>query len=312
MQRKLWKWIFSIFIVIVLVGLSTFLVLRNKNEDEDQNNDPLEEIYATAYTFNIPDTINILVGSKVLLKEGYLTITPANILKDVTHEITSKNNGNILGIRFNGTILEAIEEGNYTIKFKIPKSSTTYFTKNINIVVYNNQLNSHVQQSSNSIIINETLNLDYLFVVRENLNHTIETDSRILYSNKSIKALSVGLSTIKFTFAEDFVLYEYTFQILVKEEPLYKILVNNATNNIIEIDTSVDDVFFMEVYIVDKNLQHIDQRVNAVSNNENIITIVEYTEPFIKIKAMGVGETIIHLSYTLDETIKFEVKVIVK
>lgn len=314
MKRKIWKWIFSIFIASALVGLATFLVLHDNNDtdaDVPENPDETEEIFATAYSFNIPETIYIAINTEANLLTGYINTTPAHAISKLTYEVAPKDSGVAGGVEFNGNKIVAKTLGNYIIRFKIPKSTTSNFTKNLNVVVHDNTNLSHICQTSESIIIGERKNINELFSIKELTEYTIQTDSKTSYSNSYINAISNGKSEIKFTFKDNYINYIYKFTIDVEELPEFEIILKNTTNNTIEIDFDVETNKHIEFRVQNREQGYVQQTVDAVSSNENIVRVVSYTEPFIKIEAVGLGEAIIRITYSLDKTIYVELKVIV-
>ena len=73
-----------------------FQKYKNKENDLDKDDNstqqlPTEqtEIYATSFSLNIPDNIEILVNTKVKLNSGYINITPTNFINKVTYEISA-------------------------------------------------------------------------------------------------------------------------------------------------------------------------------------------------------------------------------
>ena len=51
-KRK--SWIFVVFSILTIVGLSVFLVLNNKEENLDYNSNKPTEIYASSFSVDLP------------------------------------------------------------------------------------------------------------------------------------------------------------------------------------------------------------------------------------------------------------------
>ena len=317
-NRKKWRWIFSCVAIVIFVSIAVVLVLfekhkENSNNDKDDNNivpPQTTEIYATSFSLNLPDTIEILIDSKVKLLSGYVNITPAMAIDKLTHEITRKSGSGIDGITFNDNVITANSLGTYSMKFKVPKSESTNFSKTINIVVYEDKNSSHIYQTSNSINIGDNKNVNEIFTILDN-NYQVETDNKAIISNGVINGMALGETKIKFTFTKNYVKFIYDFILTIKEQPVYNILILNGTDNIIEIDLDKNPYAKIHYEIRNGNEKHIYQDVVAVSDNENIVRVVNYPEPFINIEAVGLGETTITITFSRDTSINIQVTIIV-
>ncbi len=306
--------------VMFLLGIAIFLVIYN-NKDDNQNNKndngenpPNEEteIYATSFSLNIPDGIEIFINSKINFKSGFVNVTPSSMLSELEYEIAAKSGGTDGGLKFENNTLTATEIGEYTIKFKMPKSSSSYFSKTISILVYEEENKGHIYQTTKSIIIGEELDVNDLFQINSNKSFNVQTDNKISYSKNKIKALNLGESDISFKFTESYLEFVYNFTLSIKEEPKYVIELKNITNNVLTINL-VDEFAYIQFEVVDRDEGDISQLVEVVSVDDNIATVNSYdiNPPLIKITAKSVGETVIKIIYTLDITVQVEVKVIV-
>ena len=306
---------------MVIVGIAITLVFVNKSKeklDHDSNNGNINstsqtnETYATSFAMNLPNTIKILVGTKVFLLDGYINVTPSSMLKKLTYEISPKSNGSLNGIKFENNIITANSIGGYIIKFKIPKSASVYFTKTINIVVYEETTSSHIYQTSNTMVIGESKNISELFSVLDGSNFSATTDGNITYSNDIITAQNVGDSKIQFNFAENYIKYVYDFEIKIKDEPMFKIVLLNVTNNTINIDMSDNDVAFINFQVKNREEENVTQAVKVSSSNKEIVVDETKTDDvLIKIRAKSTGEATITISLDSDQTIRVDIKVIV-
>lgn len=321
-NRKKWKIIFSCVAVVVLIAIAVFLVLFEKHKDKEDNklNDdnlsptpPTQqtEVYATSFSLNLPDTIEILINTKVKLISGYINITPANAIDKLTYKITRKSGSGIGGITFNNNIITANSIGSYSIKFKVPKSASTNFSKTIDIIVYEEKTSSHISQTNNSIIIGENKNINDIFSIVDG-DYKVESDNKTTISNDNISGITTGESKITFTFTKNYIQYIYDFTLTIKEQPIYEIVILNGTNNIIEID--FEDIPYAKIHyeIRNGNEKHLIQDVIAVSENNDVVKVLNYPGPFVNLEAVGLGEATITITYLHDSSIKVQVTIIVK
>ncbi len=305
---------------MVVVGIAIALVFINKNKEnnsfsnnEIKNSESQTDVtYATSFSLNLPNTINILVGAKAILSNGYVEVTPSSMLEKLSYEVTPKASGVVNGIKFNNNVIEANIVGNYTIKFKMPKSASVYFSRTINVAVYDEKVNSHIYQTGDTMIIGESKNVSEMFSVINNPNFTVTTDGNTTYLNNKIIAQNVSESNLTFKFIENYVEYVYEFTVRIKDEPMFKIVLLNVTNNIINIDLSDNDVRFINFQIKNREEENVTQAIRVSSSNEDVvIDETETDDVLIKIRALSTGEATITISLVSDETINVEIRVIV-
>ncbi len=324
MKKKVWSWIFTVFAIASIVVLSIFLVLYNKKKVDKQNPDaetpeistptnPSDstDVYATTFSINLPETIQILVGTSVNLKSGYVDVSPTSMLEKLTYEITPKSSGVVNGIKLENNTIEAISAGGYTIKFKMPKSKLTYFSKTINVLVYEEQTSSHIQQIKNQIIVGESLNIFEMFEFDESKLVNVTADNKITYNNNIITGINVGESDVKFHFVEAYLEYVYDFEINVKPVPDYKIVLNNVNGNSININFSEKDYFQISYSILNRDEEFVSQDIMVMSSNEGILFVERIADPLIKIRAVSIGEATITISLVSDSTITVEIHVFI-
>jgi len=286
------------------------MLIKNSIE-KDSNKETQTEEYATSFSLNLPDTINIFVGTKINLKSGYVNVTPSNMLKKLNVEVKAKENSNTSGIIFENNQITANEVGKYSLVFKMPKSETYNFSKTISVNVYNEKENSHVFKKINSIEITKNVDIEEAFTIKENSTYSTITDDKVKIENGSICAEKLGESNITFVFVEQFVEYVYNFELTVKELPRYEIVLKNVTENRIEINIDEDDVFQLQYQVVEGGSGDISQDVIVEVENKSIVTTEFGIDQFIKITALKKGETIITISYVLDSSIVVEVLLVV-
>ena len=100
-NRKKWRWVFVGFSIVIFITIAVVLVLFNKSNDKSNKDDQSDnstqptEVYATSFSLNIPDTIQILVDTKIKFASGYVNVTPASMLNKLICETNAKSGGNI-------------------------------------------------------------------------------------------------------------------------------------------------------------------------------------------------------------------------
>ena len=311
MKKKALYWLYASIVVIVLALCLVVPKLIQSNQDNFNNGNENEE-YATSFSLNLPDTINIFVGTKINLKSGYVNVTPSNMIEKLSVEIKAKENSSLSGITLVNNQITANEVGKYSLVFQMPKSASTNYSKTISVNVYEEKENSHVYKAINSIEVSKSLEINKVFTIKENASFKIITDNKVSVEEGIIKAKSVGQSKIQFVFTENFIEYIYNFELTVKELPRYQIVLKNVEDNIIEIDIEEDDVFQLQYQIIDAGSEDISQDVIVEVENKSIVTTEFGIDQFIKIIATSKGETTIKIIYNLDETVNVEILVIVK
>lgn len=312
MKKKALYWIYASFVVVVLaLCLVVPKLIKNNKEDDFKKGTETEE-YATSFSLNLPDTINIFIGTKINLKAGYVNVTPANMVEKLNVEVKAKENSSLSGMLFENNQITANDVGKYSLVFKMPKSASTNFSKTISVNVLEEKENSHVYKEINSIEVTKSLEINKVFTIKENVVFSIMTDNKVSIEEGIIKANSVGQSEIQFVFTEQFVQYIYDFELTIKELPRYQIILKNLSENKIEININEDDVFQLQYQIIDAGSEDILQDVIVEVENKSIVTSEFGIDQFIKIIAHSKGETIITISYVLDVNINLEIIVLVK
>lgn len=311
MKKKALYWLYACIVVVVL-ALCLVIPKLIKNNEEDLNKGTQTKEYATSFSLNLPDTINIFIGTKINLKAGYVNVTPANMVEKLNVEVKAKENSSLSGMLFENNQITANDVGKYSLVFKMPKSASTNFSKTISVNVLEEKENSHVYKEINSIEVTKSLEINKVFTIKENVVFSIMTDNKVSIEEGIIKANSVGQSEIQFVFTEQFVQYIYDFELTIKELPRYQIILKNLSENKIEININEDDVFQLQYQIIDAGSEDISQDVIVEVENKSIVTSEFGIDQFIKIIAHSKGETIITISYVLDVNINLEIIVLVK
>lgn len=325
MKNKIWGWIFTIVSVASIVLVAIFLVLHNKDKSKPETpsienpeistpinpSEPEKETYATAFSISLPDTIQILLGTKVTLKAGYMNVTPAIMLEKLTFEVIPKTGGVVNGIKFEDNSIEAISTGRYELKFKMPKSKLTFFSKTVDVLVYDEITSCPVYQVEDTMVVEESAYLATMFEIMDGKEFIISTDSKITYVDETLTAQTTGESVISFSITETNVEYTYQFSITIKDKPMYQIVLNNVQNNQLTFDISINDVSNINFSVVNRDEENVSQAISVTSSDETIVVIERVYDPLIKIRALSVGEARITISLASDPTIKVEINVIV-
>lgn len=281
-------------------------------EENPEEQNPTDEIYATEFKINLPANINILVGTKVELLSGCVEVAPNEMKDKIKIEIIPRYNSNVHGLKFENNELIASIVGSYNLKLSVPRSKQTNFSETILVTVYEDKSNAHIVQINNNLIIGENISINNLFNFTSDLDFSVETDNKISYSNYFVLPKSVGESIVKFAFTEDFVKYFYEFNLKIKDQPLYEIILNNVINNEIIINLDEDNVAYINYSLKNREEEYLIQPVMCEIENENILSVKKPIEPpLIKIIAKTRGETTVKLICIEDETVFVEIKIIV-
>lgn len=298
---------------MVILPLIFVPKLRNKDVDNEPN-PPIEdtgnnnEEYATYFSVNLPNTINLYLNSSVKLKSNYINISPVNMLNKVDIEIT-KSNAITNKIIFVNNAITATEIGDYKIKFSVASSATTEFSKTISVKVHNDINQAHILQKSNFIHVGDEIDFDNLFQLNSDLSFTANADNKVDLVNNKFIAKLIGESVVNFTFTESNVEYNYEFIFNIKDIPYYTITLENVLNNTIQIQKG--KALLINYNVSNRAEEKIPQDISVISLDTSIVIIERVEEPIIKIKALEIGETNIVITYVVEPTIKLEVKVIV-
>ena len=307
-------WIYAIFAVVAIVGLAIALILIPKDDEtipQNNNKTPSNSVYATSFSVNLPNTIELPVGAHINFLTGYVSVNPSSVIEKLSIETETNNISN--AIIFENNKLTANTVGTYSIKFKIPKSESMYFSKTITIKVKPYHENNHISVLKNSIQESQTCSLDEMFSISDGLNYEIITDSNINFDNNVFTAINVGLSEITFVVKENYLEYIYVFEINIQDLPEYEIVINNVTNNTITLDTLYNDVKHINFEVIDRNNEQTTQLVKALSNNEDVVIVEEsYDDLLIKIRAVSVGEATLTLYLISNPAICVEINIVVE
>lgn len=330
-KRK--SWLYSIFAVLVIISLVMLLIFWPKKGDdnpddagqdeiveeqpEEEGNDGTaetipEEIYATSFVVNLPSTINILNGTTINLISGYVQVQPSEMADKIEMEIVPRYSSSAFGLELNNFTITAKEVGTYNLILSVSKSKTTSFNETILITVYEEESNSHISQTANSIIKGEKINISDIFSIKGDATFDVITDSKATIIDNCITATTTGTSKIIFKFTENYVQYVYEFEIIVKDQPQYYFVLNNVTNNAIELNLESSPVFHVNYKIQNREEGDISQDIVYVIGDETIVEVEDITNPLIKIRALKVGETTLTLTCKVDNSVKVEITIIVK
>lgn len=315
MNKRAKNVIFIVFSVIVIVSIAITLIFIPKetkplNYNSDNNTD--NELYAESFSLNMPDTIQILKGTSVGLLPGYFEVLPSQMSDKLTTEIQLKSGGVVNGIQFQNNKISAISAGNYAIKFKMPKTKSTYFSKTVNINVYENQQNSHVYLNNFELKAGDSKNIAELFTIKEGLEYDITVGANLIMNGNNITANYAGECDLNFVVTSNYLKYNYNFTISVLEQPSYVIELVNVSNNTINIDRSENDVEYVQFVVKNREGENVSQLVKAKSSDSSIVEVEQgYDDVLVKLKALKSGTAHITLYLQSDESIETIINVLV-
>ena len=300
MNKKFWKYSIFASVVIVVVVLLLILVPIIENKTNKKSNN---ESYANYFSLNTPSLINVYVGSKIKLKDGYISIKPTIVLTKMTVDIKTAGGDSTNGLIFKDNEIISKQTGNYIVKFKVPKSSSEYFIKTIDINVFDSKENAHIHLLRSITNVGISISLENLFSFKSN-NYLIVTDDKLTHSNGIITANKEGESNIIFVFNEGFVDYVYNFSIFIEPKATYEIILSNVENN--RIETEFEDELYLKIqYEITNGVEeNVVQDVLVVSSDENIVSVEEIEEPFITLFVQSKGEVVITITHLLDPGVK--------
>ncbi len=302
-RKKLW--FYAIFSIVIIVGLAVALVLVPKSDEPDSKHEGNSETYASYFYVEVPNTIEIPVGMCVNFLEGYIAVTPSNMINKLNIEISTST-----GIEFLDNKLMATAVGDYTIKFKMPKSESTFFSKTISVKVKSME-ESPIKLIKESIVRGETIHVNDVFNIAGGVQYSVVTNENFSIVDGALRANNTGDGKVLFSVIESKLQYVYAFDINIKEPPEYKILLNNVLNNRINLDL-VDDTFHINFAVQDQNNEYVKQTISVVSSDENVVLIESVADDaLIKIRAVAIGNAKITISIASNLNIFVEIDVIV-
>ena len=312
MKRKSWLYVlYAVLIISAIVAVLVFLPPKDDDKDPDTDNPPQ---YATSLTLNLPETINLVVGTTAKLNSGYVQVLPKEFEKDLNIAITPKYNSGSQGLRFVHSVISAEEVGTYTIDFEIEKSSTQKIKRSVEVVVHEDFSLSHVTQKKNSFIKGEEISVGDLFNINSAKDYTITTDEKVTLYESMFLAKSLGTTSVAIEFIDGNITYCYSFSFEVKDEPEYVIELINVSNNTIEIDLSEKQFFHIYFQIRNRQEEYINEIVLVSSSDETVVGVEDenITPPQIKIEGLKSGTAILTIICVNDPSTTIELTVIVK
>lgn len=311
--------------IILVTALAVALIsLPKKSEIDHNNQDEIEkeedssgentneQLYASSLTVNLPSVINILVGETVELVSGYYSVQPTSMMSEVKQEIKPRYNCSPFGVTFENSKITANEVGTYNLKISVPRSEGTTFNETILITVYDDVSDAHISQIGYSLNWGENTNINALFTIKENETfELVVVDEKLDFINNTFIPLEAGNSNISFSFKEGYVKYLYSFDLLVKAEPEYSIVIYDVTNNTINVDMQHNEIFYINYDIKDKNNESDPQNLIVDIQDESVIVLRKNLNPLIKFEALQSGTTTIRLICEKDENVFIDITIIV-
>ena len=285
----------------------------NNSADNIPNNNQNSntESYATELTLNLPETINILINTKIKLLDGFVTVVPTELKSKINLSISSYYTEDLNGLKIDGLTLTALKADTYKLNVSVPKKIGN-ITKSVIINVYEEKENSHISQIKNNATIGENLSIDTYFNIKNNADYILKTDTLINFTNNEIIPIKAGTSNLTFEFESSFVTYIYNFNLTIKNQPEYYIKIIDLENNTLIIEKDNTTYGYINYSIKNREEESVNQAVIITIDDESIVVKDKEIGTLIKIKAMLKGTTYITITCVNDPTIFTVVTVIVK
>ena len=131
------------------------------------------------------------------------------------------------------------------------------------------------------------------------------------FANYKLSPVLVGESTVLISFVEGFLKYNYMFEFDIKEVPLYTIDLNNVVNNTVNLDLIENDILKINYAVKNRDEERVNQKVYAISDNENVVKAGRIDDLFIELIAVSNGEANITIILAEDNKIRVEFKAVV-
>ena len=336
-MHKRSSWIFVLFSILIIAGVGSCLIFWPKNDKEhvkpdndivqddnnasdnnqdntnDEDNDKIgeEETFATSLVVNLPNSINILIGTEVKLLSGYIQVQPSGMINNVSTTIVPKYQSPSNGLKFEDTYLKANAVGTYSLILSVDKSANEQIRKTITVSVYDDKNDAHVIQKCNVIIKNVKTDINDLFIFNAN-NFEIDADNSIVYEDGKLNGIATGTSVVDVSVTESYLQYIYQFNVKIKEQPLYTIVLNNVVDNKVEIDINDTSIYFINYKIINRNEENVSQEVTARIDDASVAVVENITEPLIKVRAKAGGTTTLTIICDADNSVFVEIEIIVK
>lgn len=84
-----------IYAILIISAIIAVIAFWPKQDDTDK--DAGEDVYATSFLVNLPEQINMMVGTKARLLSGYTQVQPSSMKNNISTEIAPKYNGSNYG-----------------------------------------------------------------------------------------------------------------------------------------------------------------------------------------------------------------------
>ena len=317
--------IFSLYCVIIIVALILFLVFFPSNSADsatDNNNNTQVDTpnvdnpstdnitYATLLTLNCPRSITIPLGESCELLGQFISVEPQSCFENLSYTITGRYGSSQDGIEFSDNIITTKKTGTYYLKFSVPSSEKENLTDGIQISVVEDSTTNIIQLVDN-LEIGIEYKLEEIFTFNTQAKINIMVDNiHLTYENNIFQPKTSGESKIEIGLIYEYIKYNYTYIVQIKEKPLPPDYIIEI--NLTKTEFNVGEIYPIEYAVLDKNGVTAYQYVKVESSNSDIVEITSSDYPLIYIKCKEQGEVIITITYTIDTSISTQIKLIVK
>lgn len=232
MKRK--PILYLIYFIILIAGFVTIilvnpLIKQNSNTDSGEvseisnpsvnNEENKSESYASDLILHMPNRITLTKGEKIKLLDGFYSTIPQSKANEVEIKFVPYYSSDITKISFANNEIVASKTGFYKLEFSIPSSSKNSLVKSVVFEVV--EANNDISKNNINMIETSNYSLSNLFnISNKTATLNISTDDLLDYdaSTKTFLAKSHGQTTIKTSFVENHVEYDYYFSFNIKEK----------------------------------------------------------------------------------------------
>jgi len=281
----------------------------NENNNEDTNPDEViqEEIFATDLIINHSEYLQAYVNKPIVLLDEFVLVEPADKVNLLTYSITSRYNSDISKVTFDGKQFLASEAGQYNLIYSVPNTKDKALEAKIVIKV--NEEDSTISQKLDSAIVGSTMTINDIFDINSGYDVQFNTSDHFTIVDNSIIPNKSGAGYIKILIRDNYVVREYSFDILVKDKPKYIMEISTADGEVIDptsdtIELSADiGMFGLGCVVYDAQNQPVPQNLSIEISDENIVQYIPLGDSILLFNCMSSGIVTIKIVFNLDSSI---------
>ncbi len=296
MKRR--KYLYIIYCVIAVIAIAVVLIFTklntsnkpakiNSNQenissstDENDNIDKID--YVKSISLNCPRDFTVGLGCNIILKEGFVTVTPSELRDRIQIEIMSGSKLNPEGISITNNKISCESIGDFSIVFKARRSQSTYTSDTIRLHVVPIDENTHFEQNNARLFINQEELISSSITVSDTfLNPRVESldNSKLEVKNDELIPKIEGLTSVYLRSENEYFSYQYTLHFRIYAEPKYSIEIIGLDSD----ELVVTDSLVMINYAIKDTNNNIDtdQFVTLNISDDSIAEILDNSPPFI-------------------------------